>query len=119
MSIGTLIDTWLHGEYVGSDSFGNRYYRDRRRRRGLGRERRWVVYTGEADASRVPPEWHGWLHATVADPPKPDGVPRRPWQKPHEPNLTGTEAAYRPQGHTLRGGVRAKATGDYEPWIPS
>ena len=32
--------------------------------------------------------------------------------------LTGTDQAYRPPGHTLKGGRRAKATGDYEPWTP-
>lgn len=119
LSLGTLIDTWLRGEFVGSDSFGNRYYRDRRRRRGLGRERRWVLYKGEPEASSVPPMWHAWLHGTLADPPRPGAMHAQPWQRPHVPNLTGTEAAYRPPGHTLRGGVRAKATGDYEPWVPS
>ena len=33
--------------------------------------------------------------------------------------LTGTDLAYRPPGHTLMGGHRAKATGDYEPWTPA
>ncbi len=119
MTFGTLLDTWLRGEYVGSDSFGNRYYRDRHRRRGLGRERRWVLYKGEPEASKVPPQWNAWLHNTVAEAPKPGDAPALPWIKPHEPNLTGTPGAYRPQGHTLRGGVRAKGTGDYEPWTPS
>src|SRR5262245_10241994 len=68
MSLGTRLFTWLHGTYVGSDSFGNRYYRGRpigRRKR----ERRWVIYAGEVEASRVPPEWHGWLHGSQAEPP--------------------------------------------------
>ena len=33
--------------------------------------------------------------------------------------LTGTALAYRPPGHTLKGGHRAPATGDYEPWTPN
>jgi NADH:ubiquinone oxidoreductase subunit len=117
MTIGTRLHTWLFGRLVGTDSQGNRYYIDRRTR-GQKREKRWVLYKGEAEASRVPPEWHGWLHKTVNDPPKSD-QPRRPWQQPHQPNLTGTPAAYRPPGHTLARGRRAKGTGDYEPWIPS
>lgn len=117
MSIGTRLFTWLHGESVGTDSFGNRYYRDRRTA-GQKRERRWVLYKGEPEASRVPPEWHAWLHSIVREPPRPEALPRRPWQKEHVPNLTGTPAAYRPPGHTLRGGHRPKGTGDYEPWIP-
>jgi NADH:ubiquinone oxidoreductase subunit len=49
----------------------------------------------------------------------PEGGPaKRPWQKDHLPNLTGTAAAYRPPGHILQGGQRDKATGDYEPWVP-
>jgi NADH:ubiquinone oxidoreductase subunit len=118
MSIGTRVHTWLFGEFVGSDSSGNRYYRDKRTK-GQKRERRWVLYNGEVEASRVPPEWHAWLHRIVSEPPKPEALRPRPWQKPHVPNLTGTPAAYRPPGHTLKGGRRAKGTGDYEPWIPS
>lgn len=118
MSIGTRVHTWLFGEFVGADSFGNRYFRDKRTK-GQKRERRWVLYNGEVEASRVPPEWHAWLHRIVADPPKPEALRPRPWQKPHQPNLTGTGQAYRPPGHTLKGGQRAKGTGDYEPWLPS
>ena len=70
--------TWLRGELVGTDQYGNRYYRlkgDKPSRRGGGRfsrERRWVIYNGEPEASKVPPEWHAWLHHTVNE------VPRRP-----------------------------------------
>jgi NADH:ubiquinone oxidoreductase subunit len=124
MTIGTRIYTWLRGELVGSDQFGNRYYREkgaRRLEKGGGkfsRERRWVLYNGETEASRVPPEWHGWLHHTVLDPPAQGAAKRYPWQKEHVPNLTGTPFAYRPPGSLLRGGHRPPATGDYEPWMP-
>lgn len=121
---GTRLFTWLKGQLVGTDQFGNRYYRERAARplkRGGGiesRERRWVLYNGEVEASRVPPEWHGWLHHTVAEPPRPGGAKKYPWEKEHLPNLTGTDLAYRPPGSVLRGGHRAAATGDYEPWTP-
>jgi len=118
MTAWTLLHTWLWGEPVGADSFGNRYYRDKRTR-GQKRERRWVLYKGKAEGSAVPPQWNAWLHRTVAEPPSPAATPQRPWQKPHVPNLTGTAQAYRPPGHTLRGGRRDRATGDYEPWTPS
>jgi NADH:ubiquinone oxidoreductase subunit len=75
-----------------------------------------VIYQGEAEPSKVPPEWHGWLHHTA------DALPqlaaRRPWQKPHLPNLTGTSLAYRPPGSLQGGGHRAAAASDYEPWTP-
>jgi NADH:ubiquinone oxidoreductase subunit len=118
MSFGTKLFTRFFGELVGSDQFGNRYYLDRRTK-GQQRERRWVIYNGEVEASRVPPEWHGWLHRTVVEPPTVVAPQVKPWQKPHLPNLTGSAQAYRPPGHTLKGGQRAKGTGDYEPWVPN
>lgn len=124
MTFGTRLLTWFCGEYVGTDSLGNRYYREkgtRERPRGGGRasrEKRWVVYQGEPDGSKVPPEWHAWLHHTVDEVPRPDARPRYAWEKPHEPNLTGTPQAYHPAGSVLRGGHRAPAAGDYEPWRP-
>ena len=124
MTIGTRIMTWFRGELVGSDAAGNRYYRDRSRRERTGgggrasRERRWVLYNGEVEASRVPPEWHGWLHHTAAEVPADGGRLQYSWQKEHIPNLTGTPAAYRPPGSLLRGGARETSTADYEAWRP-
>jgi NADH:ubiquinone oxidoreductase subunit len=120
-TLGTRLLTWLRGERVGTDAYGNSYYRLKRDRptgRGGGRfsrERRWVIYNGEPEGSKVPPEWHAWLHYTT-DAPLPAGA--RPWIKPHEPNLTGTAEGYRPPGHDYEGGHRAAATGDYEAWSP-
>jgi NADH:ubiquinone oxidoreductase subunit len=116
MTLGTRLFTMWRGEHVGDDDAGNRYYRDKKRRAGR-RERRWVVYVGEVEASRVPPEWHAWLHHTTDD--VPDGRAKRAWQKEHRANATGTADAHRPPGHVLAGGERAPATGDYEPWRPS
>lgn len=119
-SIGTRIYTWLKGERVGSDAFGNTYYREKGGRRstplGFGRERRWVLYAGAAEASTVPPEWHGWLHQSVKEPP--GELAPHVWEQPHQPNHTGTDAAYRPPGHQLAAGSRAAATGDYQAWTP-
>lgn len=103
---------------VGVDPLGNRYYRAKARK-GYKRERRWVMYQGAPEASMVPPEWHGWLHHQTDVVPS-EGVKsfRRPWQKPHQPNLTGTDKAYRPAGHLLKGGQRAASDSDYEAWRP-
>ena len=113
MTIGTRLYTMLNGELVGSDSQGNRYYRSRR---ASGRERRWVLYSGAAEASRIPPEWHAWLHRTTDE--TPGAETRWNWQREHASNPTGTDRAYRPPGHMLKGGKRAPARGDYEPWRP-
>jgi NADH:ubiquinone oxidoreductase subunit len=107
------------GKQVGTDSFGNKYYETPKTRPGYKRKRRWVMYKGAPEASMVPPEWHGWLHhqSDVA-PDESELSFRRPWQKPHQPNMTGTDQAYRPKGHILEGGQRDKAAGDYEAWSP-
>jgi NADH:ubiquinone oxidoreductase subunit len=115
MNFGTWLFTLFFGRLVGSDTFGNRYYEERRPRRSVPR-RRWVAYAGPPEASMVPAEWHAWLHHTT-DAPLFD-MPRWPWQKPHLPNLTGTPASYRPPGHDYRGGQRPRTDGDYEAWVP-
>jgi NADH:ubiquinone oxidoreductase subunit len=108
--------TWRRGELVGTDPFGNTYYRDKK---ATGqRERRWVLYNGEPEASKVPPEWHGWLHYTVDTPPTEEKYTSRPWQKPHRENMTGTPEAWRPSGSILGKGKRPAATGDYQAWKP-
>lgn len=117
MNIRIWLYTLLNGELVGVDEFGNRYYRGKGKRLH-GRERRWCRYKGTAEASKVPPEWHAWLHHTVDAPLTESAANAWPWQKTHLPNLTGTTSAYRPAGHDYRGGKRAAATGDYEPWTP-
>jgi NADH:ubiquinone oxidoreductase subunit len=108
--------TWRRGELVGTDEAGNRYYRDKKA--AGGRERRWVLYNGEPEATKVPPEWHGWLHHTLKEPLKPGSTFHKPWQKPYVPNASGSLDAYRPPGHVFEGGQRSRATGDYEPWTP-
>ena len=119
-TFGTQLWTWRFGELVGTDEQGNRYYRTAGGKIDpvLHFERRWVVYNGLAEASRIPPSWHGWMHHTVDLPPTEDGYKPREWEKPHQPNLTGTPLAYRPSGSTLASGRRPKATGDYQPWTP-
>lgn len=109
--------TTRRGEKVGTDAFGNTYYRDTKRKLH-GRERRWVIYNGMPEASKVPPEWHGWLHHNMDQPLAADSKYHQPWVKPHQPNLTGTPEAYLPSGHQRAGGVRPAATGDYEAWSP-
>jgi NADH:ubiquinone oxidoreductase subunit len=122
INLGTRLYTWLRGVEVGRDQCGNRYYRARKggrvHRDSLRHESRWVIYEGDVEASRVPPEWHAWLHHTTDEIPDEATLRKYDWQRDHQPNLTGTDGAYRPPGSILKGGVRAKGTGDYEPWRP-
>jgi NADH:ubiquinone oxidoreductase subunit len=113
---GTLLHTLVYGSFVGRDEFGNRYYQARFGGKSQ-RKRRWVIYNGIADASKVPANWHGWLHYTL-DVPLPEKK-KYNWQKQHLPNLTGTKGRYLPEGHISKGGARAASAADYEPWTPS
>ena len=117
---GIHFTTWRRGRLVGTDELGNRYYeaRDDRDSYDRGRKRRWVIYKGYADASKVPSDWHGWLRYTFDEPPTVAPFALKPWEKGHLPNLTGTIHAYKPQGAIGRGGERQRATGDYEAWTP-
>lgn len=111
-TLGTLVTIWFSGAYVGTDKFGNRYFQSQ------NGKRRWVTYAGTVEASRVPPDWHGWLHHTYEDPPTKSPFKANPWEKEHMPNLTGTPDAYRPEGSLSKSGMRPPATGDYQAWKP-
>lgn len=111
-TIGTRLFSWRRGDAVGQDALGNRYFHDPRS------GRRWVIYAGSNDASRVPPEWHGWLHGTHDELPDRALPPVRGWEAEPQPNLTGSAGAYRPAGALANGARRAPATGDYEAWTP-
>jgi len=115
-TFGTALGTMRTGEQVGKDAQGNLYYQSKKAENGF--RRRWVMYNGANDASRVPPEWHGWLHNTVDALPDESLPPPRRWELEATPNLTGSADAYRPAGAMERGGTRAQATGDYEAWTP-
>ncbi len=113
---GLMLFTLRRGAHAGVDSLGNHYFQQRATINGA-RARRWVVYAHSGtDASVVGPEWHAWLHY-LTDEPLPH-TSRLPWQKPHQANLTGTPASYRPAGHDYEGGKRAGASADYESWTP-
>lgn len=117
---GTRFWTWRFGEKVGEDEQGNVYYRTRGGAidPALGIERRWVIYNGPAEASRVPPGWHGWLHHRTDIPPSKEDYRPREWQAAHRANMTGTPEAWRPAGSALAAGERPAATGDYQAWTP-
>lgn len=104
--------TWWKGREVGKDEFNNRYFTEK-----SGGKRRWVIYEGAPDASKVPAEWHAWLHHTKNEVPS-DEKPTYSWEKSHVKNLTGTTEAYRPGGSILSNRERQKSGSDYEAWTP-
>jgi NADH:ubiquinone oxidoreductase subunit len=109
-TIGTQIFTARHGVKVGEDDQGNVFYQSK------DGKKRWVIYNGEAEASRVAPDWHGWLHHTWDEPPNERPIRHKAWEKPHQENLTGTLAAYAPPGSIRRPEPLERK--DYEPWTP-
>jgi NADH:ubiquinone oxidoreductase subunit len=111
---GLVLHTLRAGAHVGRDDLGNHYYEERLSH--AKRARRWVVFGGKVESSTVAPEWHAWLSYLTDAPLAETG--RLPWQKPHQPNLTGTPAGYRPAGHDYAGGRRAATPADYEAWTP-
>ncbi len=108
-SIGTQIFTWRNGVLVGEDDQGNKFYTDK------AGKKRWVVFNGEIEASRIEPEWHGWLHHTYDNNPVTDPLPHKAWEKPHTENLTASHP-YHPPGSMLS--PKPVHFQDYESWQP-
>ena len=109
-TLNTQLFTWRKGLKVGMDEQGNTYYQN------ADDSRRWVIFNGEIEASRVSPDWHGWLHHTWNDPPNVAPLKRKTWEKTHQENLTGTQSAYAPAG-SLRL-QSPKPVQDYDAWQP-
>lgn len=115
----------LFGQKIGSDEFGNEYYQ------GKKSNKRYVIYNGYAEPSKVPASWHGWLHYTHDEAPVNINTHKYSWQKTHMPNLTGTKFAYFPQGSSKgqennnsesTKEVKAKrvnVSSDYQAWNPN
>lgn len=96
---------------VGSDNLGNTYYVSRKG------DRRFVVYNGIEETTKIPPMWHAWIHKMTDTLPDNSSLSHHTWQKPHVPNLTGTCYRRYPAGHVLSGSA-AKGRDPYEPWKP-
>ena len=88
-TFGTRIKTIFTGKLVGKDSFGNKYYENKK-------GKRWIIYSGEIDATKIPVEWYSWMHFTQNKIEKKHELKKYDWQKPHQHNLTGTNGSYYP-----------------------
>jgi NADH:ubiquinone oxidoreductase subunit len=109
-TLNTQFFTWRKGVRVGEDDRGNIYYQTR------DGSRRWVIFAEDAEATKVSPDWHGWLHRTFDEPPTAAPLAHKIWEKPHQKNLTGSTEAYAPAG-SIRHHSPASQT-DYEAWQP-
>ena len=105
-TIGTFLYTIFEGKHVGTDDFDNKYYLS-------SKGKRWVIYKDKVESSKIPPEWHLWIHFLVEKPPK-NNLKKYKWQKKYEENLTGTSKAYKPDGSLSS--EKNKKIKKYESW---
>ena len=105
-TLGTFIYTSLNGKLVGRDEFGNKYY-------SSSKNKRWVIYKDYVESSKIPPEWHLWIHSLTRNVPS-ESIKKYSWQKKHQENLTGTTEAYRPEGSLYS--EQKKNIKKYETW---
>ncbi len=115
--LGTLLATLFGGVYVGRDSFGNRYFKSRFKSQ-KGKEKRWVLYADAPEPTTIPSQWFGWIHFMCDLPLPHEGQKSYQWIKPHQPNLTGTDAAYLPEDHIFTILARGKPP-NAASWRPS
>ena len=109
-TIGTRIWSYFNGVLAGSDSQGNKYYKNKTD------TKRWVVYNGIVESTDVSPEWNNWLRFTsIAEPVEKE---KYVWQKDHMPNLTGTNAAYDPKISKDKSELKNKNE-EYKKWNPN
>ena len=104
-TLGTHIFTFINGDYMGSDGWGNKYYKSKRG------ERRWVLYSNECDASLIPPTWHGWLHKIVNEIPTSANHPEYKLEEMYK-NETGSHKSYHPNK------TKIPLEKDYAAWEP-
>lgn len=117
MSFSTNIYTWIFGNLVGQDEYRNKYYCNSKDFKDM-ESKRWVIFDGDIEASKVPSHWHAWLHKTIDVPPL-NYTHKYTWQIDHEQNMTGTDKAYYPSSHPLSKSYKADAIKkEYESWNP-
>ena len=109
-TVGVRLWTYFSGKLVAKDEFDNRYYTNK------NQSRRWVVYSGEVEASKVTPEWNNWLRFTSDDIPSEESA-RFKWQLRHTSNQTGTINAYSPKSSSFNR-KKTERDLDYDKWKP-
>ncbi len=118
-TVGTSWTLMRRGRKVGQDEFGNTYFEARDAKDSYdGRKRRYVTYTGYAEPSKIPPEWHAWMHYITDVPPSEQPLARQPWEADHQPNFTGSGRAYRPKGAIVHDTGAQKQQDHYQAWVP-
>jgi NADH:ubiquinone oxidoreductase subunit len=101
----------LTSKEIGIDEFGNKYFEAKKTKNG--QKKRFVIYNGTAEPSKIPSEWHGWMHYNGNIP---KITQKHHWQKIHLPNLTGTKFAHKPKAKQKQ---QDKTSSNYQAWQPN
>ena len=106
-TIGTKIYTKFFGNFVGSDEYGNNYFKS------SDGKKRWINYKGICDASTISPSWYSWLHKTTNKVPslEKDNLSKRNI----EDNYTITEKSKKYHPNNSKNHL---IFNDYESWKP-
>ena len=83
-TVGARFDINRRSAFVGEDDWGNRYFEEKKEGPKdstlPGRKRRYVIYNGPAEPTRVSADWHGWLHHTFDKPPTEDPLLKKAFE---------------------------------------
>jgi NADH:ubiquinone oxidoreductase subunit len=122
-----LYNTIKPGTYVGSDSFGNKYYEDKQGYMDLRSRYMELATTNgkyKINATKLDPEWHAWMCKITHDIPSEVDYPQRVYglkQMPVSLSNMATEAKFTPSSYYIRGadvkGVVYKSK-RYNSWTP-
>lgn len=93
----TLLRLCFTAKFIGADEYRNRYYESKKQKDSFGRNKRFCIYNGIVEASKIPSQWHAWIHHTSTDPLQ---CKHLFWYKAHIPDVTGTVFVFRPNKHT-------------------
>jgi NADH:ubiquinone oxidoreductase subunit len=97
-----LVRIYLHffATKVGSDEYGNQFF-ELKTSDYLGRKKRYCLYNGYVEASKISPEWHPFMHYQIEAKAVKKTFKQYKWQKPFVPDTTLSGSKFLPKNHLL------------------
>ena len=97
-----LVKIYLYfcGVKVGEDEYGNQFF-ELKRTDYLGRKKRYCLYNGIPEASKISPEWHPFMHYQIEAKDVKTTFKQYKWQKSAVPDATLSQKKYLPRHHFL------------------
>ncbi len=103
--LGSLLYTYFWGRQIGVDLNDNRYYIQHKKHS----YKRWVIYNGIVDPSKIPVSWHIWLHSDC------ETIPRDP---PEIQTPAHFSAKHTTKCTTSIANIPSSALECYQSWSP-